>query len=199
MLIGACVLGAHSPLASAHFTPFTLGTPPVPSAYRAAAESVGIPSRLLWAVALQESGWRRNSRLVPWPWTLNIAGLPARFATRAEACRALHQALKQTSSKRIDVGLAQVNWGYHHEFVRSPCELLDPYRNLAVASRLLFELHQEGESWVTTAAHYHHPAGGAEAARYADSLQQRLESVGANSRTNLLSARAVMTAGVLGR
>lgn len=200
LAIGACVLGAQAALASAHPTPpSAVGTPPVPSAYQAAALAVGIPSQLLWAVALQESGWHRRSRLIPWPWTLNIAGVPERFATRARACQALHRALNRTSPKRIDVGLAQVNWGYHHDLVRSPCELLDPYRNLAVASRLLFELHHEGESWLMTAAHYHRPAGGAEAARYADSLHLRLASLGANTQRTSLAARALMTAGVFGR
>jgi soluble lytic murein transglycosylase-like protein len=145
----------------------------VPSAYQAAANEA-IPATLLWAVALQESGWLRRSREVPWPWTLNVAGQPARFATRASACRALHRVLKKTSPRRVDVGLAQVSWGYHHEDLRSPCDLLDPYRNLAIAARLLRELHQDGESWVFTAGRYHRPAGGEEAARYRNALRLRL-------------------------
>jgi hypothetical protein len=146
----------------------------VPWAYRAAAAQVGINPTLLWVIALQESGMLRGSRETPWPWTLNIAGRPARFATRESACRAVHRALEQTSPKRIDVGLAQVNWGYHHEGFQTPCDLLDPYRNLAAACRYLVQLHRNGESWLTTAARYHRPAGGAEASRYAVSLQCRL-------------------------
>ncbi len=82
-----------------------------------------------------------------------------------------------------------MNWGYHHEHLQGPCELLDPYRNLAVASRLLFELHQEGESWVMTAARYHRPAGGEEAARYGHSLQLRLGRLQRDNQRNTLALR----------
>jgi hypothetical protein len=172
--IAACILSAPGAFAAAPAARSPATATAVPSAYEAAATAVGIPPRLLWVLALQESGWARGSRVVPWPWTLNIAGVPARFATRSGACRALLRALKRANPRRIDIGLTQVNWGYHHERLRSPCELLDPYRNLAVASRLLGELHKAGESWVGTAARYHRPAGGEEAIRYGASLQKRL-------------------------
>lgn len=159
-------------------------TPAVPSAYQAAAHAAGIPATFLWAVALQESGLLRGTREVPWPWTLNVAGLPARFPTREHACRALRRALERTSPTRIDVGLTQVNWGYHHELAHSPCDLLDPYRNLAVASRLLLCLHRAGESWVLTGARYHRPAGGEEAARYGESLRIRLARIERDSQRN---------------
>src|SRR3546814_5438961 len=45
-----------------------------PPAYQLAAQRAGIPSAVLYAVALQESGIRRNGRIVPWPWSLNVAG-----------------------------------------------------------------------------------------------------------------------------
>lgn len=172
-VLTVCLIRAHTALASA-ITPSAVPYAVVPSAYQVAAATAGIPPQLLWALSLQESGWLRQSRVVPWPWTLNIAGVPARFATRAGACRALHQALKKVSPRRIDIGLTQVNWGYHPERFRNPCELLDPYRNLAAASRLLVELHRDGESWVSTAARYHRPARGDEASRYGTSLQLRL-------------------------
>ncbi|MDQ4351157.1 lytic transglycosylase domain-containing protein, partial [Pseudomonas aeruginosa] len=41
-----------------------------PPAYQLAAQRAGIPSTVLYAVALQESGIRRNGRIVPWPWSL---------------------------------------------------------------------------------------------------------------------------------
>ena len=45
-----------------------------PPAYQLAAQRAGIPSTVLYAVALQESGVRRDDRIVPWPWSLNVAG-----------------------------------------------------------------------------------------------------------------------------
>jgi len=71
-----------------------------PLAYQLAAQRAGIPSSVLYAVALQESGIQWNSggnqRLVPWPWSLNIAGQSRRFDTRLHACTALRQALRDT-------------------------------------------------------------------------------------------------------
>lgn len=57
-----------------------------PPAYQLAAQQAGVPSPVLYAVALQESGARLRGRLIPWPWTLNVAGRAERYATRAEAC-----------------------------------------------------------------------------------------------------------------
>jgi len=146
----------------------------IPPAYHLAAYAAGAPVPILWGVALQESGRRWGSRQVPWPWTLNIAGVPARFTTRAHACEALAAALRQVPATRIDVGLTQVNLGYHGDRASNPCELLDPYRNLAIAAELLVEQHHAGESWITTAGRYHRPAGGIEAARYRENLKERL-------------------------
>src|SRR3546814_1019505 len=82
-----------------------------------------------------------RGRLIPWPWSLNVAGTPQRYATRAEACAGLHRALAHTPANRIDAGLGQVNLGYHAHRYTQPCELLDPYRNLAVAAEILREQH----------------------------------------------------------
>jgi len=124
--IVACVWSVQTALAPLRASAHTsVPAAVVPSAYEDAANTAGIPSHLLWAVALQESGWTRGSRFVPWPWTLDLAGRPARFATRERACQALHRALTHISPTRIDVGLTQVNWGYHREVEHNPCELLE--------------------------------------------------------------------------
>ena len=107
-----------------------------PPAYQLAAQRAGIPSTVLYAVALQESGLRRNGRIVPWPWSLNVAGQSRRFATRADACAGLQQAMRATPHTRIDAGLGQINLGYHQQRYASPCDLLDPYSNLAIADAL---------------------------------------------------------------
>lgn len=105
-----------------------------PPAYQLAAQQAGVPSPVLYAVALQESGARLRGRLIPWPWTLNVAGRAERYATRAEACAGIRRALARTPVNRIDAGLGQVNLGYHAHRYAHPCELLDPYRNLAIAA-----------------------------------------------------------------
>jgi hypothetical protein len=156
-----------------------------PPAYQSAAQHAGIPSTVLYAVALQESGTRINGRLVPWPWSLNVAGKTHRYTTRAEACAGLHRALRDTPPTRIDAGLGQVNLGYHAQRYDQPCELLDPYRNLAIAAEILCEQHTLGEDWLLAIGRYHRPAGGAPAARYRRSVSQHLARMEANARRNL--------------
>jgi len=148
-----------------------------PPAYQLAAQRAGIPSSVLYAVALQESGIRRNQRLVPWPWSLNISGQSHRFDTRFHACTALRQALRNTPSTRIDVGLAQINLGYQRHRYRQPCDLLDPYRNLAVAADILKEQHRPDEDWLLAIGRYHRPAGGEPAARYRRSVSRHLARI----------------------
>jgi soluble lytic murein transglycosylase-like protein len=148
-----------------------------PPAYLLAAQRAGIPSTVLYAVALQESGIRRNGHIVPWPWSLNVAGQSRRFTTRADACASLQQAMRSTPSTRIDAGLGQVNLGYHKHRFTNPCDLLDPYRNLAIAAEILHEQHVEGEDWLLAIGRYHRPAGGEPAARYRRSVSRHLARV----------------------
>ena len=161
-----------------------------PPAYQLAATRAGIPSTVLYAVALQESGIRRNGRIVPWPWSLNVAGQSRRFATRAEACSGLQQAMRTTPHTRIDAGLGQINLGYHKHRFTSACDLLDPYRNLAIASEILKEQHSPGEDWLLAIGRYHRPAGGEPAARYRRSVSRHLARVqGTRPTTTALAAR----------
>ncbi|MCW5444805.1 transglycosylase SLT domain-containing protein, partial [Pseudomonas aeruginosa] len=148
-----------------------------PPAYQLAAQRAGIPSTVLYAVALQESGIRRNGRIVPWPWSLNVAGQSRRFATRADACAGLQQAMRATPHTRIDAGLGQINLGYHKHRFTGACDLLDPYRNLAVAAEILKEQHAPGEDWLLAIGRYHRPAGGEPAVRYRRSVSRHLARV----------------------
>lgn len=148
-----------------------------PPAYQLAAQQAGVPSPVLYAVALQESGTRLHGQLIPWPWTLNVAGQSKRYATRVAACAELRRALARISARRIDAGLGQINLGYQARRYRRPCELLDPYRNLAIAADILREQHLSGEDWLLAIGRYHRPAGGAAATRYQRSVYQHLMRV----------------------
>ena len=148
-----------------------------PPAYQIAAHRAGIPSAVLYAVALQESGLQRDGRLVPWPWTLNVAGVPHRFSSRAKACAGLQKALWEAPHTRVDVGLGQINLGYQKHRYPQPCDLLDPYRNLAIAAEILREQHTDGEDWLLAIGRYHRPAGGVAAARYRSSVHKHLQRV----------------------
>lgn len=148
-----------------------------PPAYQLAAARAGIPASVLFAIALQESGTPLRGHLMPWPWTLNVAGTPQRFARRDEACAALKQALVRHNPKRIDVGLGQTNLGYHPDRYRSACEALDPLANLAVTAELLRAHYADSGDWVVAAGRYHRPAGGKPAAQYRRQFSQHWQRV----------------------
>ncbi|MBN3189158.1 transglycosylase SLT domain-containing protein [Pectobacterium brasiliense] len=148
-----------------------------PPAYQLAAQRAGVPSVVLYAVALQESGVRRAERIVPWPWSLNVAGQSRRYTSQAQACAGVHQALQDVPLTRIDVGLGQINLGWQKHRYRQPCDLLDPYNNLTIAAQILKEQHIPGEDWLLAMGRYHRPAGGAPAARYRRSVSQLLQRV----------------------
>nr|WP_273828500.1 transglycosylase SLT domain-containing protein [Pseudomonas sp. SBT1-2] len=148
-----------------------------PPAYQLAAHAAGVPSPVLYAVALQESGTRIRGQLRPWPWTLNVAGTSLRYRTGQAACTGLTEALRRTSAKRIDVGLGQINVGHQAHRGVAPCDLLDPYRNLTLAATILSEQHTPGEDWIHAIGRYHRPAGGAPAARYRRDVQRHLTRV----------------------
>lgn len=162
---------------------------PIPSAYLDAARLAEIPAAVLFGIALQESGIPVHRHIVPWPWTLNIAGSAQRFTTRASACNALEQALVHLPATRIDVGLGQLNVGYQRRRVTEPCALLDPHRNLAIAAAILSERHVAGEDWLITAGRYHRPAGGPAAEEYRHRVYVHLCRVFGSSHPPLTGSR----------
>lgn len=118
-----------------------------------------------------------GGRLVPWPWTLNVAGESRRYATRKAACTGLLEALRSFPATRIDAGLGQINLGHQKQRYRRPCDLLDPYYNLAQAADILREKHTVNEDWLLAIGRYHRPAGGEPAARYRRSVARHLQRV----------------------
>ena len=148
-----------------------------PPAYQSAARMHGVPADVLFAIALQESGMALRGRLIPWPWTLNVAGRPLRYANRTQACAALLYALKQLPPTRVDVGLGQINVGFQGHRVERPCALLDPYHNLALAALILREHYTASEDWLIAIGHYHSPAGGQPAEQYRGAVQRHLRRV----------------------
>ena len=160
-----------------------------PPAYQLAAQDAGIPSAVLFAVALQESGVNLRGRHIPWPWTLNVAGQARRFQTREAACANLRRALREVPATRIDAGLGQINVGYQAHRFDQPCDLLDPYRNLAIAAAILREHHTPGDDWLLAIGRYHRPAGGAPAARYRSSVHQHLARMQGNPMPTVASRR----------
>ncbi|OPA89666.1 lytic transglycosylase [Pseudomonas fluorescens] len=148
-----------------------------PAAYQLATYGSGVPAEVLYALAMQESGILLRGTLISWPWTLNVAGKPYRCANRDVACTALLQALNQVDAKDVDAGLGQINLGWNSSHFVHPCEALNPYRNLQVATALLEQHKTSDITWITAAGRYHRPAGGLPAARYRTSFANHLSRI----------------------
>ncbi len=148
----------------------------IPEGYRRVAARYQIPAELLYAVALTESGTRTGSVVRPWPWTLNVSGTSHRYRHRRAACHALESYLRHTDAKHIDVGLGQINLGWHPKLFARPCDALSPWRNLAVTAQLLRQ-HYDAQpgSWLSAAGSYHHPAGGVKTQRYQLAVSRHLQ------------------------
>ncbi|UZE16050.1 transglycosylase SLT domain-containing protein [Pseudomonas sp. B21-054] len=164
---------------------FAEGAVPVlepPPAYGLAAQRMGVPAELLFAVALQESGIILRGQRLPWPWTLNVTGGSRYFYRESDACDTLQRALKQHPTLQIDAGLTQINLGHQRHFYRHPCELLRPHRNVEVAATILRNHHRQGEDWLLAAGRYHRPAGGPLAARYRHRIRKHLDQLASKRR-----------------
>lgn len=151
----------------------------VPPGYRQVAAEYAIPPQLFYAVALTESGKHIDAlgALRPWPWTLNIAGMPTFFTQRRAAERALNRAL-QSGERLIDIGLMQVNWRYHGLALRDPIVALEPYHNLRVAAKILHACYATRADWWSAVGCYHAPSNATLAARYQARVRQHWQSVG---------------------
>jgi hypothetical protein len=97
----------------------------------------GLDPRLLYAVALLESGRSGAAGVTPWPWVVNTPGGPRYFESESEARAALATLLTTHRPVDLDVGLMQVNLYWHGARVSSPAVLLDPVTNLELAAGVL--------------------------------------------------------------
>ncbi|WP_297389274.1 lytic transglycosylase domain-containing protein [Acidiferrobacter sp.] len=110
----------------------------------------GIPPDLLLAIAITESG--RSG--MPWPWTLDIDGLPEYFQSRRATVQAAERAVR-AGHTRIDIGPMQIDWRYHGAMFPSLSAITHPFMNIAAAGRILARLHARTGNWWTAVADYH--------------------------------------------
>lgn len=116
----------------------------------------GVPSRLLHAVSLIESGrYDKESRATSaWPWTINAEGAGQYFPTKEEAVAAVRK-LQVRGVKSIDVGCMQVNLMHHPNAFPSLEAAFDPVANVRYAAAFLTDLRETTQSWEQAVAHYH--------------------------------------------
>lgn len=132
--------------------------PPAPlSPWLKAASQHGLEPLDLYAIALQESRrYRPDGQLRPWPWTLHTPSEGGLYFETFEAAAAKLQALQAAGVRNIDVGLLQVNVGWHSHRVSDAVDLLDPVRNIEVGAQILGELlERHGGDLRQAFAHYH--------------------------------------------
>jgi hypothetical protein len=123
---------------------------------RAAERREGIPTGLVQAVALAESGrWVQGTgQGRAWPWTVTSFD-ESYYLDSKEAAISKVRELKARGRTNIDVGCMQVNLGHHGHAFASLEHALDPAVNVAYGAGFLRRLHAETRSWASATAHYH--------------------------------------------
>lgn len=133
----------------------------------AAADRHGIDRNILLAIGRVESGLT--------PWTINAAGEPHVFASRAEAV-ARTAALRAGGIASIDVGCMQVNLAWHPRAFADLDEAFDPEANADYAARFLRRLYRETGSWPAAMERYHSSLPG-HRARYGCAVRAELAAL----------------------
>ncbi|MCK4842445.1 MAG: transglycosylase SLT domain-containing protein [Methylococcales bacterium] len=129
----------------------------IPSNYHKIAIENNIPTVILYAVALAESATKIKPRhYKPWPWTLNVAGIPRRYSTRKSAYKGLIYFLQQ-GVKSIDIGIMQINWRYHHKKLGTPWQALEPIHNIQTGASILNGEYKITGEWKQAIGRYHSP------------------------------------------
>lgn len=120
-------------------------------------ERYKLPRNLLHSIATVESGrWNaEHKRVLPWPWTLNVAGKAYYFSTKQEAVDFLKSVLER-GIEQVDVGCAQINWYYHgKKHFKKPEHAFNPVFNTAYAAHFLSQNYEKTKDWSRAIAIYH--------------------------------------------
>ncbi|AQT06336.1 hypothetical protein A0U91_15050 (plasmid) [Acetobacter persici] len=114
-----------------------------------------IPDGFLSAMSRVEAGKQEaDGSIVPWPWTVNAAGVGHHYASKQEAVAAVEEFQKE-GIRSIDIGCMQVNIMHHPDAFSDLNAAFDPYTNSAYAGRFLTQLFDKMGSWPRAAAAYH--------------------------------------------
>ncbi len=119
-----------------------------------AAQQTGVPTSVLRAITLTETGRRIDGAHKPWPWTVNMEGKGVWFGTREEALAYVKQHFDR-GARSFDVGCFQINYRWHGNAFASIEDMFDPRQNAAYAGRFLSDLYRESRSWSKSAGAYH--------------------------------------------
>ncbi|WP_299772431.1 transglycosylase SLT domain-containing protein [uncultured Pseudoteredinibacter sp.] len=147
----------------------------IPYAYLAVAESHQVPADLLFSIALAESGRPFDNKSLPWPWALNIHGLPVYCQTEKEALKAIETAIQR--EQQLDIGLMQISWRWQQHRFESFQEALIPMRNLQAGAEVLKEQYEHSQDWWVATGRYHDPGQDAESLASAEAYRERVKRI----------------------
>ena len=131
----------------------------IPLMYQLVAEESSVPTKLFYALILNESRSRISNKILPWPWTINHKGKSHFFPNRKEAFL-FAKTLVAKNDKSFDVGLGQLNWRWHSERFDDLWDAFDPYKNLRAAADHFREQYDRPEcnKWELAVGCYHRPS-----------------------------------------
>jgi len=147
----------------------------VPEAYRVVGAEYGVPQSLLLAIALTETARPADDHSLPWPWALNVRGESHWYRSREAALAGLKRFL--AAGEKPDIGLMQVNWGYHRGLLGSAEQALDPWFNLRAGAAVLAAEYRATGDWWAAVGRYHSRAQ-ARAAAYRARVERWYRRIG---------------------
>lgn len=115
-----------------------------------------MPSGLLTAIALMESGHKAkdSKRFAPWPWTINSPAGSFYLGSRREAVAKVEE-LKASGHTNIDVGCMQINLYHHPEAFHSLDAAFDPKTNVNYGASFLSNLRRSSKTLFDAVGRYH--------------------------------------------
>lgn len=155
-----------------------------------AARETGVPLSVLQSISLTETGRKRDGRMRPWPWTVNMEGKGVWFDGQDEARAYVYKNYKR-GARSFDVGCFQLNYKWHGKNFSSIEEMFEPVANARYAARFLLELFEEKGDWGLAAGAYH-----SRTPKYATKYMKRFEAYRAKLIGNDTAPLPVVTAAV---
>jgi hypothetical protein len=151
-----CAVAIAAALIATTYTFSAQSAPDCEQAGRIAEAKFGVPPGLLLAIGHVEAGRRdpNHSRVVAWPWSVDVEGQGHQFNEAAGAIDMARSALA-SGHRNIDVGCFQISLLYHGHAFPTLETAFDPAANSDYAAAFLSSLRNRLGSWEQAVAAYH--------------------------------------------
>ena len=200
-VIGALLLLVNANVASAQDTVS-------PQSWMDALEVSGIPSDILFAMSLRESGttFKKKRDFAPWPWVLNVGYVETEvidgeevsslkhkahyFKSREEAAKALAIQVA-AGNEHVAVGMYQIYLKYNGHRVDNVLDLLDPTVNLRIAAEVLRDCGKRHKTVDDRLSCYYSGDVDEAGVGYADGVKQLAKQYAGHMRSARVSVTAL--------